>query len=176
MLAFAVQFWAARLALSLTHLLSNLSSFYCALRCNLILAISTWDKQNSTWPCVSVTWVETSYSQNQVFRQQQLTHSFTLPEGAIKLAFLCEIYLLVLSTSTKMAYIGSPWKVFTPITFDLYVFSDIHTLKTEHLSFMNSRHALYLAGVSECRSLSQPDTHIHRTSFLSVVLAQSRSY
>ena len=38
-----------------------------------------------------------------VFQQQQLTRSFSLPEGAIKLASLPEIYLLVLSISTKMA-------------------------------------------------------------------------
>ena len=40
---------------------------------------------------------------DRVFRQQQLTRSFSLPEGAIKLASLPEIYLLVLSISTKMA-------------------------------------------------------------------------
>ena len=39
----------------------------------------------------------------KVFRQQQLTRSFSLPEGAIKLASLREIYLLVLSISTKTA-------------------------------------------------------------------------
>ena len=37
----------------------------------------------------------------KVIRQQQLTHSFSLPEGVIKLASLCEIYQLMLSISTK---------------------------------------------------------------------------
>ena len=40
---------------------------------------------------------------DRVFRQQQLTSSFSLSEGAIKLASLPEIYLFVLSISTKMA-------------------------------------------------------------------------
>ena len=39
----------------------------------------------------------------EVFRQQQPARSFSLPEGAIKLASLPEIYLLVLSTATKTA-------------------------------------------------------------------------
>ena len=34
---------------------------------------------------------------------QQLTHSFSLSGGAIRFAFLYEIYLLVLSISTKTA-------------------------------------------------------------------------
>ena len=38
----------------------------------------------------------------EVFRQQQPTRSFSLPEGAIKLASLPEIYLLALFTATNM--------------------------------------------------------------------------
>ena len=39
----------------------------------------------------------------QVFWQQQLTRSFSLSGGAIKVASLYENYLLVLSTAIKMA-------------------------------------------------------------------------
>ena len=41
--------------------------------------------------------------ESEVFRQQQLTRSFSLPEGATKLASLPEIYMIVLSIATKTA-------------------------------------------------------------------------
>ena len=41
--------------------------------------------------------------EQKAFRRQQLTCSFSLSGGAIKFASLCENYLLVLSTATKMA-------------------------------------------------------------------------